>query len=123
MEILHKLKDYIRGKDQAIKALSETLLQKGEENQRLSEAVNEIKNHHLTNSVLGQKFSAQKIGTLKYDDVTFRFIYDSSKKDEDCEYYLEICDSKGKTWKVISVLDIESIEPEQGIKFIVSYYT
>ena len=58
MEILQKLKDDIKGKDQAIRALSDTLLEKGEENQRLSEAVNEIKNHHLTTSVLGQKFSA-----------------------------------------------------------------
>ena len=53
MEILQKLKDDIKGKDQAIRALSDTLLEKGEENQRLSEAVNEIKNHHLTTSVLG----------------------------------------------------------------------
>ena len=45
-------------------------MEKGEENQRLSEAVNEIKNHHLSTSILGKKFAAQKIGTIKYDDVT-----------------------------------------------------
>eukprot|EP00347_Sterkiella_histriomuscorum_P023031 403336221 len=120
MEILQKLKDDIKGKDQAIRALSDTLLEKGEENQRLSEAVNEIKNHHLTTSVLGQKFSAQKIGTIKYDDVILRFMYDSSR--EDCEYFLDISDSRGKSWKQISVIDIDSIEPDQGIKFILSYY-
>lgn len=55
--------------------------------------------------------------------MTFRFIYDSHKKeDDDCEYYLEILDNRGKTWKLISVLDIESIEPDQGIKFVLSYY-
>jgi len=32
MEILHKLKDDIKGKDQAISALSLTLMEKGEEN-------------------------------------------------------------------------------------------
>ena len=32
MEILQKLKDDIKGKDQAIRALSDTLLEKGEEN-------------------------------------------------------------------------------------------
>ena len=58
MEILHKLKDDIKGKDQAISALSLTLMEKGEENQRLSEAVNEIKNHHLSTSILGKKFAA-----------------------------------------------------------------
>lgn len=57
-EQVEKLKDDIRGKDQAIQALSETLLEKGLENQKLSEAVNEIKNHHLATTILGQKFSA-----------------------------------------------------------------
>lgn len=42
-----KYKDEIRGKDEAIKALSLTLLDKGKENQRLTEMVVEIKNHHL----------------------------------------------------------------------------
>lgn len=70
MEEIAKLRDEIKGKDQAIRALSDTLLEKGMENQRLSEAVNEIKNHHLATSILGQKFRAQKIGTIKYDDVT-----------------------------------------------------
>lgn len=53
MDILLKQKDDIKGKDQAIQALSFTLLEKGEENQRLSETVNEIKNHHLSTTVLG----------------------------------------------------------------------
>ena len=53
MEALLKLKDDVKGKDQAISALSDTLMEKGEENQRLSEVVNEIKNHHLTTSVIG----------------------------------------------------------------------
>jgi hypothetical protein len=33
-------------------------MEKGEENQKLSEAVNEIKNHHLSTSILGKKFAA-----------------------------------------------------------------
>jgi hypothetical protein len=40
-----KQRDEIRGKDEAIKALSLTLLDKGKENQRLSEMIIEIKNH------------------------------------------------------------------------------
>lgn len=52
------MKDEIKGKDMAIRALSETLLKKGEENANLSEQVNEIKNHHLLNSIVGQKFAA-----------------------------------------------------------------
>ena len=40
-----KYRDEIRGKDEAIKALSMTLIEKGKENQRLTEMVVEIKNH------------------------------------------------------------------------------
>jgi phosphoenolpyruvate synthase/pyruvate phosphate dikinase len=53
METIVKLKDDIKGKDQAIRALSDTLLEKGLENQKLSEAVNEIKNHLLATTILG----------------------------------------------------------------------
>ena len=51
-----KQRDEIRGKDEAIKALSMTLLDKGQENQKLSEMVLEIKNHQLETQILGQKF-------------------------------------------------------------------
>ena len=40
-----KQKDEIRGKDEAIKALTMTLLEKGKANQKLSEMIIEIKNH------------------------------------------------------------------------------
>lgn len=40
-----KQRDEIKGKDEAIKALSMTLIEKGKENQKLSEMVLEIKNH------------------------------------------------------------------------------
>ena len=48
-----KYRDEIRGKDEAIKALSLTLLEKGKENQRLTEMIVEIKNHHLMTQILG----------------------------------------------------------------------
>ena len=40
-----KQKDEINGKDEAIKALTMTLLEKGKDNQKLSEMIIEIKNH------------------------------------------------------------------------------
>ena len=43
-----KMKDETRGKDLAIQALSQTLIEKGEENQKMSEMVSQIKNHLLT---------------------------------------------------------------------------
>lgn len=42
-----KYKDEIKGKDEAIKALTLTLLEKGKDNQRLAEMVIEFKNHQL----------------------------------------------------------------------------
>jgi len=48
-----KLRDEIKGKDEAIKALSLTLIERGKENQRLTEMVVEIKNHHLMTQILG----------------------------------------------------------------------
>ena len=51
-----KYKDEIRGKDEAIKALSMTLIEKGKENERLTEMLVEIKNHHLMTQIIGQKF-------------------------------------------------------------------
>lgn len=70
-----------------------TLIEKGKENQRLTEMVVEIKNHHLMTQILGQKFLVQKQGTIKNDDLIFRFIHDKSK---DEEYFLEISTLKGQ---------------------------
>ena len=50
----------------------------------------------------------QRIGTLKNDDLVFRFIIDKSKEEE---YFLEICDLKGTSMRQIAVTDIESIDP------------
>jgi hypothetical protein len=91
-----KLRDEIKGKDEAIKALSMTLIDKGKENERLTEMIVEIKNHHLMTQILGQKFYVQKQGTIKNDDYIFRFVRDKSRTEE---YFLEICDSKGKAFR------------------------
>lgn len=64
-----KLKDDIRGKDEAINALTVTLLERGEHNKKLFEQLTEFKNHFLSNQILGQKFLVQKIGSLKNEDV------------------------------------------------------
>ena len=42
-----KQRDEIKGKDEALKALTLTLLDKGKENQKLTEMISEIKNHQL----------------------------------------------------------------------------
>jgi predicted RNase H-like nuclease (RuvC/YqgF family) len=108
-------RDEIRGKDEAIKALSMTLLEKGKDNQKLAEMVLEIKNHQLETQVLGQKFLVTRPGIVKNEDLIFRFTHDKSREED---YFLEICDSKGKPLRAIAVCDIEGIEPCQGTRFL-----
>ena len=49
---LSRLRDEVRGKDQAIGALSDTLIEKGETNRRLTEKLAEVKNHQLATHFL-----------------------------------------------------------------------
>jgi hypothetical protein len=67
---------------------------------------------------LGQKFLVTKQSLLKNDELIFRFVADKSR---DEEYFLDICDSKGKSLRMIPVADIEQIEPVQGTKFLLQY--
>jgi hypothetical protein len=46
------LKDEIRGKDEAIIALSDTLIEKGDKNRILTEKITEMKNHTMTTQYL-----------------------------------------------------------------------
>ena len=47
------MEDEIRGKDEAIKALSDTLIEKGTKNMELVEKITEMKNHQMTTHYLG----------------------------------------------------------------------
>jgi hypothetical protein len=55
------LKDEIRGKDEAIIALSETLIEKGDKNRILTEKITEMKNHTMTTQYLNQPFLVQRV--------------------------------------------------------------
>jgi len=88
-----------------------TLIQKGEQNQRLQETVNTIKNQLLNDKIFDQKFSAIQITTLASYETTFKYVRDRS---EDGEFFLEIATGDSSTSKVrkrICVIDIESIDP------------
>ena len=50
----------------------------------------------------------------------FQFIVDKTK---DEKYFLQISDQNGKQVKLISVIDIESIEPIHKTNFVIAYYT
>ena len=59
------------------------------------------------------------MGALKYSDFTFKFVKDKS---EDGEFFLEIVSADNKRRR-ICVIDIDEIEPIQGTKFNLKYYS
>lgn len=59
-EEIVRLRDSVQGKDDAIKALSQTLLEKGEHNRRLTEKLTEVKNHQLKNHFLNEWYVVSK---------------------------------------------------------------
>ncbi len=60
-EEIVKLKDDIKGKDEALNALSQNIIEKAEKNQLLTEQIAEMKNHQLSTSYLNQSYLVQKI--------------------------------------------------------------
>ena len=59
-EEIVRLRDSVLGKDDAISALSHTLLEKGEHNRRLTEKLAEVKNHQLKTHFLNEWFLVTK---------------------------------------------------------------
>ena len=72
-EKIVKLLDEINGKDLAIKALSDTLYERGEENKKLAMMVSEIKNHQLLTQVIGELFAVTRINAFKNEDLMVRY--------------------------------------------------
>ena len=129
------MRDNIHGKDEAIKALTMTLLEKGEHNMRLSEKLAEIKNHQLETRFLNQWYLVTKknkkggiielLVILSLFMLQFRFI--SDRTDEN-HFFLEIKekhqskDNAKKGVQKINVLDIEHIEPQHKTQFSLFYF-
>ena len=59
------------GKNEAIKALSQTLFDKAEENKKLAESLSLLKNQLMQSNHYYQKYYVQKIGSKKTENVTF----------------------------------------------------
>ena len=116
--------------------MQKSLLQKGEENRQLSEAVHTIKNKILEEEIFSQKFMVQQAGNITTSNLNFSFVRDRT---EVGEFFLDIKsaslaaakvdDASAKTITVarrtkkrIRIVDIEAIEPTQGIKFKLIYH-
>ena len=108
-------------------------MKKGEENQQLSEAVHTIKNKILEEEIFSQKFMVQQAGNITTSNLNFSFVRDRS---EIGEFFLDIKSASStaktdstkattearRTKKRIRIVDIEAIEPTQGIKFKLTYH-
>ena len=67
-----KLRDTVIGKDDAISALSHTLLEKGDHNRRLTEKLAEVKNHQLKTHFLNEWFLVTKLSKMGPVDLLVR---------------------------------------------------
>ena len=97
----------------------------------MSEAVHTIKNKILEEEIFSQKFIVQHSGNITTSNLNFSFVRDRS---EVGEFFLDIKSTASKTGsfkttnevsrtkKRIRIVDIEAIEPIQGIKFKLIYH-
>lgn len=60
-EEIVQLQDKVNGKDQAIKQLGKTIIERGQENEKLAEMVCFFKNRLITENCFHTTFSAQKL--------------------------------------------------------------
>ena len=52
-------------KDEVIGQMTENLIEKGKEQEKLAEIVVEMKEQHLVNSVFGHKYLVTRLGSIK----------------------------------------------------------
>ena len=120
---IEKQKEELEERIDAMKQMQTTLMKKGEQNKRLSETVNTIKNQLLEEQIFDQKFIVSQAGALKSTDYIFKFVRDRS---EAGEFFLEISSNAPqglqRSRRRICIIDIEEIEPMQGIKFALRYH-
>lgn len=122
------LSEKLSGKDQALAALSRSLMDKAMEHQKLSETYNQFKNKILSENCFHLNFLATQIvknliGEQKYE-VTLGFVRDKSFEEE---FFLAIeskepdASTGQKERKLIPVEDILEIEHTEGLKFEIRY--
>jgi hypothetical protein len=121
------LKSTIQGKDEAIKALGQNLMEKGKEHEKMSEMVNNFKNKLISENCFHIVFAAFKYKTLNSstgDEVTLGFIRDRSF-DEEFFLVIENKQFNSKTGNkdkfLIPVDDIDEIEHIGQLQFHIHY--
>ena len=129
-----RFRDEVRGKDLAIQALSDTLIDRGEDNMKLVEKLSAVKNHQLQTQYLNQSYLVYYISKKGIQDMLVRHYYFSnciqfrfvSDMTVDYHFFLEIREktekSNKKPARFINMLDVKSIEPNQKMNFTLQYY-
>ncbi len=84
--------------------------------------MNAIKGQIIATEGFNKKFHAEKIGSLKNEEVTLRFVRDTTIDDE---YFLEICAKSSMIGKAkpkrIPLTSIDSIEIDRDQRFSVTF--
>eukprot|EP00347_Sterkiella_histriomuscorum_P006730 403351654 len=99
------------GKDTTLKAMTDILYQKGEENQRLAEMISEFKNQHLVSEIFGKKYAVVKSSTISADEQLMESKFELQFYQQTPGNLFFSSQENLKTWKlksrhVIELLDI-----------------
>jgi predicted RNase H-like nuclease (RuvC/YqgF family) len=129
LEEISSLKDQLLGKDQAIKALGQNLLEKGREHELMSEKFNVFKNKLISENCFHTQYAARKIegrGLLspKVSEVTIGFMRDPTFEEE----FFLVVESKefspltgSRQRKLIAIDDVLEIEHTQNFEFRIAF--
>jgi len=123
---LAAVREQLSGKDQAIKALSGSLMQKAQEHEKMSEMVSQFKNKLIYENCFHTTYGVKrKMGILgKTEEFTISFMRDRSFEEE---FFLviEAKDFNPKTGcrdkRLIAVDDVDEIEHTGGLGFAIHF--
>ena len=128
-EEIVSLQDTVKGKDEAIKSLGNTIMNSGKENERLAEMVSQLKNKLIIENVFHTSYAAvlrSSTGSTVFAgfktncDCLLGFVQDHEEEDE---FFLEIQQkSDPENIHRIAVDDIDEIEHVEGtLKFYIHF--
>lgn len=125
------MKEKLTGKDQAITALSKSLMDKAKEHEKMSEMINQFKNKLIYENAFHMTYGAKRLKTgvislkAQYEEVTINFLRDRSFEEE----FFLVIESKDfnpktgcKDKRLIAVDDVDEIEHTGGLQFILHYH-
>lgn len=127
------LNEQLKGKDQAIKALSTSLMEKAQDHEALSTRFNDFKNQLILENSFHSQYGAKQIivtGTILKKTTTVEVVISFLKDSTFEEEFFLVIESKDfnpetgvKDKRLIPIDDIDEIEHVSGTEFEVRYET